>query len=199
VVGHGVIAPMVADNASDLPLWLLWTTSEYVLATRDLAFLDEQIPAWPLYGSEAHTDSVRNLLARCYRHQVEQVGVGEHGVARMLNDDWNDGLLGTFAQRPSRKPRKKARACSTPPCPRGCLITYARMLTYAGKAPTQSRRFAKAPQATAKPPASNGPANGCAAHGLGPRLAGWARARCGSSRNPGPLSAESPRPNKAVR
>jgi cellobiose phosphorylase len=41
IVGHGVIAPMASDNASDLPLWLLWTTSEYVLATRDVNFLNE--------------------------------------------------------------------------------------------------------------------------------------------------------------
>ena len=39
IVGHGVVAPMASDNASDLPLWLLWTVSEYVLATRDVDFL----------------------------------------------------------------------------------------------------------------------------------------------------------------
>ena len=45
IVGHGVVAPMASDNASDLPLWLLWTVSEYVLATRDVSFLQEKIPA----------------------------------------------------------------------------------------------------------------------------------------------------------
>jgi cellobiose phosphorylase len=135
VVGHGVIAPMVADNASDLPLWLLWTTSEYVLATRDLAFLDEQIPAWPLYGSDAHSDTVRNLLARCYRHQVEQVGVGEHGVARMLNDDWNDGLLGTFATKAFTEAAEKGESVLNSAMSAWVFDYYARVLTYAGERP----------------------------------------------------------------
>jgi len=97
LTGHGQIAPITSDNASDLPLWLLWTASEYVLATRDVGFLDEKIPA--RYSATAgRSDSVRNLLARCFQHQIRDVGVGSHGIVRMLNDDWNDGLLGTWAQ-----------------------------------------------------------------------------------------------------
>jgi len=97
LTGHGQIAPITSDNASDLPLWLLWTASEYVLATRDLDFLNEKITA--RYSVTAgHSDTVRNLLARCFEHQIRDVGVGKHGIARMLNDDWNDGLLGTWAQ-----------------------------------------------------------------------------------------------------
>jgi hypothetical protein len=132
VVGHGVIAPMISDNASDLPLWLLWTASEYVLATRDLAFLDEQIPAWPLYGPTSSTDSVRNLLARSYRHQVEHVGFGEHGVARMLSDDWNDGLLGTFAQKAFKEAEEKGESVLNSAMSAWVFDFYARLLTYAG-------------------------------------------------------------------
>lgn len=36
---------------------------------------------------------MRNLLARCYRHLVEDVRTGEHGIMRMLHDDWNDALV----------------------------------------------------------------------------------------------------------
>jgi hypothetical protein len=132
IAGHGVIAPMVADNASDLPLWLLWSTSEYVLATRDLAFLDEQIPAWPLYGPTKSTESVRNLLARCYRHQVDNVGVGEHGIARMLSDDWNDGLLGTFATKAFKEAEKKSESVLNSAMSAWVFDYYARLLTYAG-------------------------------------------------------------------
>ena len=32
---------------SDQELWLLWVLSEYVLATRDKAFLEERIPLYP--------------------------------------------------------------------------------------------------------------------------------------------------------
>jgi Glycosyl hydrolase 36 superfamily, catalytic domain len=97
IVGHGVVAPMASDNASDLPLWLLWAVSEYVLATRDVEFLSEKIPA-RFSATENRSDSVRNLLERCYRHQVNDVGVGQHGVMRMRVDDWNDGLIYTWAQ-----------------------------------------------------------------------------------------------------
>ncbi len=96
IVGHGVVAPMLSDKASDLPLWLLWTASEYVLATRDVEFLNEQIPA-RLSATTGRTEHVGNLLERCYRHQVANVGVGQHGVMRMLVDDWNDGLIYTWA------------------------------------------------------------------------------------------------------
>jgi hypothetical protein len=135
LVGHGVIAPMVADNASDLPLWLLWTASEYVLATRDRAFLDEQIPAWPLYGAAPKSETVLNLLARCYRHQVDHVGVGEHGVARMLNDDWNDGLLGTFATKAFKEAVEKGESVLNSAMSAWVFDYYARLLTYADQKP----------------------------------------------------------------
>jgi hypothetical protein len=130
IVGHGVIAPMVADNASDLPLWLLWIASEYVLATRDLAFLDEQILS-PLPGPAPRSESVRNLLARCYRHQVDHVGVGEHGIARMLNDDWNDGLLGTFAQKAFKEAAQKGESVLNSAMSAWVFDYYARLLSYA--------------------------------------------------------------------
>jgi Glycosyl hydrolase 36 superfamily, catalytic domain/Glycosyltransferase family 36 len=132
IAGHGVIAPMVADNASDLPLWLLWAASEYILATRDLAFLDEQITS-PLPGPAPRADIVRNLLARCYRHQVDQVGVGEHGIARMLNDDWNDGLLGTFASKAFKEAAEKGESVLNSAMSAWVFDYYARMLTYANQ------------------------------------------------------------------
>jgi cellobiose phosphorylase len=132
MVGRGMVAPMVADNASDLPLWLLWTASEYVLATRDKGFLDEQIPSWPLHGATQKTDSVRNLLANCYRHQVADVGVGEHGVARMLNDDWNDGLLGVWAQKAFKECAVKGESVLNSAMQAWVFEYYATMLSYAG-------------------------------------------------------------------
>src|SRR4029079_18966132 len=82
IVGSGVVAPMASDNASDLPMWLLWLTSAYVLATRDKEFRNEKIPL-SLSATAGRTETVRNLLEHCYRHQVNDVGVGEHGVMRM--------------------------------------------------------------------------------------------------------------------
>jgi hypothetical protein len=91
IVGYGVPLPSVLDYSSDMPLWLLWAVSEYVLATRDLAFLDERITT--AYGRQVTTEPVRDLLARCFRHQVRDVGTGEHGLVRALHEDWNDALI----------------------------------------------------------------------------------------------------------
>jgi len=140
MVGHGMVAPMVSDNASDLPLWLLWTASEYVLATRDRAFLDEQVATFLNDGATRKTESVRNLLARCYKHQVEEVGVGEHGVARMLNDDWNDGLLGVWAGKAFKECAEKGESVLNSAMQAWVFEHYAEMLSYAGEGASQAEK-----------------------------------------------------------
>ena len=111
------------DNSSDMPLWLLWAASEYVLATRDTAFLDEQI----------HKEPVRALLARCYKHLVDDVGVGEHGVMRMLNDDWNDALVLFWAQRTMKETVEKGESVLNSAMAAWVFDYYAGMLVYAGE------------------------------------------------------------------
>ena len=133
IVGHGVIAPIVSDNASDLPLWLLWAASEYVLATRDAGFLKERIPA-RFSATAGRTDTVRNLLERCYRHQVNDVGVGQHGIVRMLADDWNDGLLATWAQSAFKQSVEQGESVLNAAMSAWVFDFYARMLRYAGDA-----------------------------------------------------------------
>ena len=91
IVGHGTLMPTRALKTGD-ELWVLWLASEYVLGTRDTAFLDESVATYPLYGPTVGKDTVRNLLARCYRHLVDNTGTGEHGLIRLLNCDWNDSL-----------------------------------------------------------------------------------------------------------
>jgi hypothetical protein len=68
MVGHGAVACMTSDNSSDMPLWLLWAMSEYILATRDKAFLDDartyqQVPdAWVPWA--VASAGYRQILAR---------------------------------------------------------------------------------------------------------------------------------------
>src|SRR6201998_3850668 len=130
IVGQGVIAPMASDDASDLPLWLLWAVSEYVLATRDVDFLNEKIPA-RLSAIEARTESVHNLLERCYRHQINDVGVGQHGVMRMRVDDWNDGLIYTWAQSAFKECVETSESVLNSAMAAWVFDQYARMLDYA--------------------------------------------------------------------
>jgi hypothetical protein len=131
LTGHGVIAPMVSDNGSDLPLWLLWAVSEYVLATRDTAFLSEKITA---HYSEppGRSDTVANLLARCFHHQMNDVGFGQHGVCRMLSDDWNDGLLGTWAGSHLAEATAEGESVLNSAMSAWVFGEVARMLRYAG-------------------------------------------------------------------
>lgn len=131
IVGHGVVAPMVSDNASDLPMWLLWTVSEYVLATRDRSFLDEQIPTL-FSAAPGRRETVRNLLERCYRHQVNDVGVGQHGVMRMRVDDWNDGLIYIWGLRAFKEWVEQSESVLNSAMAAWVLNYYAEMLDYAG-------------------------------------------------------------------
>ncbi len=132
MTGHGVVVPMLSDRASDLPLWLLWAVSEYVLVTRDLSFLHETVPARLSPGHSA-SDSVANLLRRCYEHQVQDVGVGKHGMVRMLVDDWNDGLIYTWANSDVRNCIETSESVLDGAMSAWVFDKYAKMLAYAGE------------------------------------------------------------------
>ena len=131
IVGHGMPMPTTSDKSSDMPLWLLWAVSEYVLATRDVRFLDAEVTTF--YGESTGRDSVRNLLARCYRHLTDDVGVGEHGLMRMLQDDWNDALVNAWTtMSESKEVVEKSESVLNSAMAAYVFDYYARMLTYAG-------------------------------------------------------------------
>lgn len=94
IVGHGVPMPCVY-NPSDLQLWLLWVASEYVLATRDRNFLHERLPLYPRQEARPDDPTVLDLLSRSFSHLTSQIGVGRHGLLRLLNGDWNDSIVYT--------------------------------------------------------------------------------------------------------
>jgi len=92
ITGSGQILP-VPFKPSDQEMWLLWLTSEYILGTRDTDFLSENISRYPVYGSRVEVVSVGEILKRCYRHLVKKIGTGRHGLQRLSNGDWNDGVV----------------------------------------------------------------------------------------------------------
>lgn len=131
IVGHGMPMPTTSDNSSDMPLWLLWVTSEYVLATRDIEFLDAKVV--PIYGVRAEGETVRNLLAHCYRHLADDVKTGQHGLMRMLRDDWNDGLENAWVPQASRQEcAEKSESVLNSAMAAYVFDYYATMLTYTG-------------------------------------------------------------------
>jgi hypothetical protein len=139
IVGHGVPMPTVSDNSSDMPMWLLWAVSEYVLATRDVRFLDSDVvtvfggAAKAAHYQGANRASVRALLARCYKHLVEDVNVGEHGLMRMLQDDWNDALVqGWVPANDVKESLEKGESVLNSAMAAYVFDYYARLLAYAG-------------------------------------------------------------------
>ena len=130
IVGHGMPMPTTSDSSSDMPMWLLWTVSEYVLATRDVRFLDSEIV--PVYGQQERA-TVRALLARCYKHLIDDVRTGEHGLMRMLHDDWNDALVPAWVPQANLE-EALARSESVLNSAMAAYVFdyYALLLTYAG-------------------------------------------------------------------
>ncbi len=92
ITGSGQIL-IVPFKPSDQEMWLLWLTSEYILGTRDIDFLSEDISRYPVYGSRVEVVNVGEILKRCYRHLVKKTGTGLHGLQRISNGDWNDGVV----------------------------------------------------------------------------------------------------------
>lgn len=131
IVGHGMPMPVTSDDSSDMPLWLLWLTSEYILATRDIPFLDSEIVT--IYGVRPEPQTVRHLLARCYKHLTDDVKTGQHGLMRMLHDDWNDALVNAWATPAEMKEVvEQGESVLNSAMAAYVFDYYALMLTYAG-------------------------------------------------------------------
>lgn len=131
IVGYGMPMPTTSDNSSDIPLWLIWSVSEYVLATRNKAFLEERITT--VFGQHKAEQRVGDLVARCFRHLVRDVGTGEHGLMRMLRDDWNDALIAAWVP-PQQVKECVAQSESVLNSAMACYVydRYAELLAYAG-------------------------------------------------------------------
>ena len=144
IVGSGV--PMPGPfHPSDQEMWLLWALSEYVLATRDKGFLEERVPLYPRHEVEAGDPTVGELAMRSFRHLVDVIGVGEHGLTRVLKGDWNDGIVvnlvpAEYTDEVAEKGEttlNSAMACYV-------LDHYARMLSYLGEDKVAEEAAAKA-------------------------------------------------------
>jgi putative sterol carrier protein len=134
LTGRGMKLP-APFRPSDQELWLLWLASEYVLATHDAAFLDEQLPTYPLYGPEAGKATVGELLQRCYHHLVGVTGVGQHGLLRLSNGDWNDlVVIGYVPDKQRKQVKQVAESVLNSAMAAYVLDLYALMLAGQGQA-----------------------------------------------------------------
>jgi len=132
ITGSGQLIPLPI-KPSDQEMWLLWLTSEYILATRDTDFLDEIISIYPVYGPKAHTATIREILARCYWHFVKGTGIGRHNLQKLSNGDWNDGVvLGSIPPEKRALIQKEAESVLNAAMASYTLKLYAEMLTFIG-------------------------------------------------------------------
>jgi cyclic beta-1,2-glucan synthetase len=94
----------VRTHYTDDRVWLPYVLAEYLDATGDTSVLDEHTafisgPALPLEEEDAYLTPVpAEELGSVYEHALRalraamDVGVGEHGLPRILGGDWNDGM-----------------------------------------------------------------------------------------------------------
>jgi hypothetical protein len=144
IVGSSVPMPVVY-RPSDMEMWLLWVASEYVLATRDKKFLDEKIPSYPRREISTADPTVRELLRRSFVHLVEGIGVGQHGLMRLSNGDWNDDIVvGHVPQALADEVRRDGESVLNAAMACYVLDYYARLLTYIGDAKAATEAHAKA-------------------------------------------------------
>lgn len=149
IVGSGVPMPVIF-HPSDQEMWLLWTTSEYVLATRDKSFLDEKIPIYPRQVASSADPTVRDLLQRSYTHLTQDIGVGKHGLMRLSNGDWNDEVVvfrsatASQASAGEGEVRQQAESVLNAAMASYVLDYYARMLAHVGDTKTADQARAKA-------------------------------------------------------
>lgn len=93
----------VKSAASDHPLWLAWSTAEYIRLSGKNDILDQEVPFLStdqnqdkatLFDVQKHRPSTvsATLLEHCLR-SIEFVSVfGVHGLPVIRNGDWNDGF-----------------------------------------------------------------------------------------------------------
>ena len=144
IVGSGVPMPS-PFLPSDQELWLLWVVSEYVLATRDKAFLEERIPLYPRQEAKDGDPTVAALTMRSFRHLVDSIGVGEHGLMRLLKGDWNDGIVVSQVP-PNLMGEVSEKAETALNSAMACYVMehYARLLSFMGETAVASEARAKA-------------------------------------------------------
>lgn len=87
MIGSGVIRPST-PQPDDFELYLLHLATEYISATKDTAVLLDLVSG---YGDGA-TRTVLSALLEAQNFTVNVVGLGPHGLLRLLSSDWDDGF-----------------------------------------------------------------------------------------------------------
>ena len=141
--GHGAI--MISPFLSgDLELWLIWTLSEYILATKDLSFLKEKITPYPYKGIKQEEDTALNLVKRCLSHFLTFTGTGANGLPRILGGDWNDNIVvGNADPKEQERIYAEGESVLVGAMAAAVLEKYAEVLAMAGEDASEAAAFAR--------------------------------------------------------
>ena len=99
VTGNGVIegsGSFITNSIpSDLEITLLWSITEYILATKDIDFLFESIDLNVFVDdiNANHTHTILDCLLECYEYLTSYIGIGKHGVFRLQTMDLSDSFV----------------------------------------------------------------------------------------------------------
>jgi hypothetical protein len=132
ITGNGMILP-APYKPSDQQMWLLWLASEYILTTRDADFLSEVVSIYPVYGKDIPSKQVKEILLTCCSYFTNTLGSGPHGLQRISNGDWNDGvILGHFSREKHDEIIKNGESVLNAAMASYVLTVYGKMLKYTG-------------------------------------------------------------------
>ncbi len=92
--GFGYMPPSIYKE-SDPQIYMFMAVGEYLRVTKDHAFLDERVAFYPV--EDKRTETVLNVLQRHFIYLRDEVGLGEHGLIRILNSDWSDSFFHKYS------------------------------------------------------------------------------------------------------
>lgn len=75
---------------SDQQLFFFLLFSEYLRVTKDYEFLIEEVEYYPVINGA--TMKVVDFVEKCFVFLRDEIGIGEHGLVRLMNSDWNDAV-----------------------------------------------------------------------------------------------------------
>ncbi|CAN5695247.1 hypothetical protein BH10BAC2_BH10BAC2_14340 [soil metagenome] len=95
--GNGGFSYWAANiyKESDEQLYFFNSVSEYLLITKDFAFLNEKCNYYP--ADNGKQDIVLNFLKKYFIYLRDEVGVGSHGLVKILNSDWSDSFFKEYS------------------------------------------------------------------------------------------------------
>eukprot|EP00729_Bicosta_minor_P016853 gene16853-26961_t len=93
MIGSGVVRGNT-PRPDDFELYLFWCVSEYILATKDVAFFKENVTGYSYNSTspQGETRTVLQALIHALGYTENIVGFGPHDLLRLLTSDWDDGF-----------------------------------------------------------------------------------------------------------